>query len=391
MTTLTTPFAEQESRQTKWVLWFAWVLAIASAGIGAYGLFLRFVLGHAGANYGSYVPWGLWIAAYIALIGASAGAFAFAAVIFTLRKLRYYSLARLAILLAFGAFAAGMTNVWLDLGHPLRFWKLMLQTSFTSIMGWMSWFYVIYGLILVVGLFITRNGVIPKFMERYSWISFFFAIVFAGAEGALFGVVGARALWESGLTPILFLVEAGLFGLGLVAIGGFIFGCLEKQSARMLSVVMLIFLGLLLLFKWAEYTTALYASVPAKVEPIMTILTGPFWWVFWFFHLGLGILLPALLLLFGRGNIWSTGIAGGLIAAMSLASKLNLVLPALAQEELKGLAHAFTGPGLVFAYFPSLMEWLVWIGTLGLGGLIVLIGFHIFNISAPTYSGSSNR
>jgi Ni/Fe-hydrogenase subunit HybB-like protein len=60
----------------------------------------------------------------VALIGASAGAFGFAAVIFTLRKTEYYGLARLAMLVAFGAFAAGMTNVWLDLGHPFRFWKL---------------------------------------------------------------------------------------------------------------------------------------------------------------------------------------------------------------------------------------------------------------------------
>lgn len=385
MTTLSTSIPE--SKQQNWLQGAAWVLALIAAVVGVYGLYLRFTLGHAAANYGSYVPWGLWIAAYIALIGASAGAFAFAAMVFTLRKTSFYRLARLAMLLAFGAFAAGMMNVWLDLGHPFRFWKLLLQTSWTSIMGWMSWFYVVYGLILVIGLFITRNGVIPKFMERFSWISFLFAIAFAGAEGALLGVVGARALWESGLTPILFLVEAGLFGSGLVAVGALIFGCLNEKSARTMGTVMLIFLGLLLLLEWAEYTTALYASVPSKANAILTILTGPYWWVFWFIHLGLGVVLPALMLLFGRGNAWLTGLAGGLIAAMGLASKLNLVLPALAQEELDGLAHAFTGPGLTFTYFPSFMEWLVWIGSLGIGGLIVLVGFWIFNIATPTRSG----
>lgn len=389
MTTLATPMPGNEVKSQNWIQWVAWALTIVCLAAGAYGLYLRFTEGHAAASYGSYVPWGLWIAAYVALIGASAGAFGFAAVIFTLRKTEYYGLARLAMLVAFGAFAAGMTNVWLDLGHPFRFWKLMVQTSWTSIMGWMSWFYVIYGLILVVGLFITRKGVIPKFMERFSWIAFLFAIAFAGAEGALFGVVGARALWESGLTPILFLVEAALFGVSLVAAGALIFGAMNQRAARMLGLVMLVLLGVLLLLEWAEYTTALYASVPAKTSAVMTILTGPYWWVFWGLHLGLGVVLPGLLLLFGRGNVMLTGIAGALIAAMGLATKLNLVLPALAQEELEGLAHAFTGPGLTFAYFPTTMEWLVWLGTLGLGGLIVLVGYRLFSLATPTRSSAS--
>jgi protein NrfD len=189
MTTLATPMPGNEVKSQNWLQWVAWILTVVCLAAGAYGLYLRFTEGHAAANYGSYVPWGLWIAAYVALIGASAGAFGFAAVVFTLRKTEYYGLARLAMLVALGAFAAGMTNVWLDLGHPFRFWKLLVETSWTSIMGWMSWFYVIYGLILVVGLFLTRNGVIPKFMERFSWLAFLFAIAFAGAEGALFGVV----------------------------------------------------------------------------------------------------------------------------------------------------------------------------------------------------------
>ena len=306
-----------------------------------------------------------------------------------MRKTEYYGLARLAMLVALGAFAAGMTNVWLDLGHPFRFWKLLVETSWTSIMGWMSWFYVIYGLILVVGLFLTRNGVIPRWMERFSWLSLLFAVAFAGAEGA--SSASGPALWESGLTPVLFLVEAALFGVSLVATAALIFNRLSVPTARTMGMIMLILLAVLIVLEWAEYSTGLYASVPAKSSAIMTILTGPYWWVFWGLHLGLGVVLPGLLLLFGRGNVLLTGLAGALIAAMGLATKLNLVLPALAQEELEGLAHAFTGPGLIFAYFPSSMEWLVWVGTLGLGGLIVLVGYRLFALSKPTQSGSVSK
>lgn len=384
MTAISSTHFEQPIQRQRWAQPLAWLLAIVCCIAGVYGLLLRFDQGHAAAAYGSYVPWGLWIAAYVAFIGSSAGAFAFAAVILMLRQEAYYPIARLAILVALAAFAVGMTNVWLDLGHPLRAWKLLLETAWTSIMGWMSWFYVIYGLILLLGLLASIRGRIPAFVQRWAFLAFIFAVIFAGAEGALFGVIGARAVWESGLTPVLFLAEAGLFGLSLVIATAFIFNQLSPKIARRLGMVILVLLGLVIVLEWAEYSTGLYAAVPAKSSTLLTILTGPYWWVFWGLHLGLGIVVPALLLLFGRGQVFLTGVAGALVAGMGLATKLNLVIPALAQEELEGLAHAFSGPGLTFAYFPSLMEWLVWLGTLGLGGMIVLLGYWVFGLAKTT-------
>jgi protein NrfD len=129
-----------------------WLLAIAAFLVGLIGLYQRFTLGHQAAAYGSYVPWGLWIAAYTMLIWASAGAFALASFIFAFHMERYYRLARLSLLVALATFVGGMLNVALDLGHPFRAWKMIFQTSFTSIMGWMTWFYLFYGILLLVGL-----------------------------------------------------------------------------------------------------------------------------------------------------------------------------------------------------------------------------------------------
>src|SRR5688500_2975302 len=53
-----------------WVLWAA--LAIA----GIVGVVQRFAQGHLPAGYGSYVPWGLWIALYFHGVGIAGGAFA---------------------------------------------------------------------------------------------------------------------------------------------------------------------------------------------------------------------------------------------------------------------------------------------------------------------------
>lgn len=381
MATLSPAMPGRTRQQMRGAWLVAWILALAAFGVGAYGLFLRFTEGHAAASYGSYVPWGLWIAAYVTYVGASAGAFALAAIILLLGQKQYYGLARVAMLVALGAFATGMLNVVLDLGHPLRAWKLYTQTSPTSIMGWMAWFYLLYGVLMLVGLWITRRGIVPPLMQRLAAVVFLFAVAFAGAEGALFGVVGARATWESGLTPVLFLVEGALFGLGLVAAVAYIFNQLTAESARWMGRAMLVLLGVVIVLEWAEYSTGLYASVPAKSSTLLTIIAGEYWWVFWIFHIALGIIVPGLLLLFGQYRLLPTAIAGALVAAMALASKLNLVIPALAQEELDGLTHAYTGPGLSYSYFPTTMEWLVWLFTLGVGALVVLIGYYVFTLN----------
>jgi molybdopterin-containing oxidoreductase family membrane subunit len=55
-------------------------------------------------------------------------------------------------------------------------------------------------------------------------------------------------------------------------------------------------------------------------------------------------------------------------------ARANIVFPALTVPELDALMTAFTGPHLSFDYFPSLMEWAVTIGIIGLAVLAFVIG-----------------
>ncbi len=88
----------------------AWVVAVVLFVIGLYGLYQRLTLGHASANYGSYIPWGLWIAAYVYLIGLSAGAFLFSTLVYVFNvhrsgpesRSQLESVGRLALFIAAG-------------------------------------------------------------------------------------------------------------------------------------------------------------------------------------------------------------------------------------------------------------------------------------------------
>ena len=359
-----------------------WIAAGIGFVIGLYGLYDRLASGHLHTDYGSYVPWGLWVAAYTMLVGASAGSFVIATVIHIFQRKDWYAIGRTALIVSLAAFTGGMISVWLDLGHPERLLNFYFSPNLTSIMGLMSWFYLLYGILLVVMIWQSWTNQESKLLRNLSFLAIPFAIAFAGAEGALFGVVGARPLWESDLTPILFLVEGAMTGTAAVALGAFILGQLDEAKGLFLGRILLGLILTVLLLEWADYSTVLYSGVPAKSDAVGTVLFGPFWWVFWLIHLLAGMLIPLLLVAFRPNNHLLLALGAALNLGTAVATKLNLIIPALTQSELEGLENAFTGgPGLTFSYFPTIPEWalFIWIGSLAvllfLGGSVLVPRF----------------
>ena len=350
-----------------------WIIAIAGFLVGLIGLFLRVTGGHTLAGYNTYVPWGLWVAVYATMIGISAGAYFIAALAYGFRVKALASLGRMSLLVALASLVGGLLAIWLDLGHPARFWKLLVSTNFSSMMGLMAWFYTLYGILLLVLLFLVWKDPEKKAVQWVSLFGLFLVVLFGGAEGALFGVVSAQALWESGLTPILFLIEGALSGVALVMFLAVVLDKMTEENSQWLRWLTLGFLLGVLVLEWAEYSTALYAGIPAKVDSLQIIFTGQFWWVFWIVNLGLGRLVPLLLLTFGGRNRTVLATAGGLLAVTAVSTKLNLVIPALVVPEFEALKMAFTGTGLTFNYFPTTMEWLLTVWIVSVAGLVFLL------------------
>jgi molybdopterin-containing oxidoreductase family membrane subunit len=392
------------------------IFVIASLGflVGLYGLYDRVVAGHVNANYGSYVPWGLWVAGYIYFIGFSAGAFLMSTLYYVFGIKQFAKVAKLALFTALITLFGAMLLIFTDLGHPLRVWKMMFQTNFTSVMGWMFWFYSTYFILLSVELWLALRADLVAASGKSKLAKFLtfgrtdvseraistdhrllrilgslgvpLAILFPGGVGALFGVVGARPFWNSGITPIIFLVGALLSGGGLLTFLYTLFGQDRgtDQHRKLVSILGLIILGLLafyVLLEWSEYSIVFYSAVPAHADALSAIFFGPYWWVFWFVHVALGIVIPALLLIFARKSVAMIATAGLLIAITFLSVRLNIVIPALNLPEIAGLERAYAGPGLAFNYFPSVSEWLFAIWVASLAALLFLLGLRLLPIA----------
>jgi molybdopterin-containing oxidoreductase family membrane subunit len=354
-----------------------WLVAGLAFVVGAVGVLQRILTGHTEAAYGSYVPWGLWVGLYTMLVGMSAGAFFLVSVVLGFRIERLAGVVRPALVVAVATFAGGMLAIWLDLGDPLLVWRLYLATGISSVMGWMAWLYAAYAIVLAVAVWQVvwrgRTSASPL-VRRLGLLGAVLAVLFAAGEGALFGVVGARDFWNSGLTPILFLVEGVLSGIALVTLVGLLFGTIPEQAARTLGRFVLGALIVAIAIEAVDLAIGAYASIPAHTASVELVLSGPYWWAFWILHVIFGVAVPIVLLGFASGRRFAIAGATGLIAATALTTKLNLIVAGLAVPEFEELRTAYTGPGLRFDYFPTLMEWLVGLWVLAVVALTILAG-----------------
>ena len=400
--------------------WAFWLLAILGFVVGLYGLYSRLSYGHLNTNYGSYVPWGLWIAAYIYLIGLSAGAFLMSALVYVFRVERLEKIGKLALLVALATLVGALLTVWMDIGHMGRAWRLLLRTNFGSVMGWMAWLYSIYFILLLVEFWFAMRADLASHAGRpglggalarmlapgghpgeaarrrdarillvLGAVGIPIAVAFHGSVGAIFGVVGARPYWHSGLTPLIFLVGALLSGGALLTFVASLWGPDRgtEEHRSVIATLGRIVLALLILdalFEWAEYSVGLWIAVPAEAESMRLVLFGNYWWVFWIVHVGLGVVVPLVLLVVRPASVGAVATACALIAVTFISVRLNIVIPGLAVPELEGLKHAFTGPGLTFDYFPSLTEWLLFIWSVSIAALIFLVGYALLPIVTPT-------
>ncbi|MFQ5682723.1 MAG: NrfD/PsrC family molybdoenzyme membrane anchor subunit [Candidatus Binatia bacterium] len=399
----------------KALFWILWAVALL---FGLVGVYERLVTGHQLAAYGSYIPWGLWVALYVYFIGLSAGAFLLSTLVYVFHVKRLERIGKLSLFTALVALVAALLVIWFDIGHMSRFWKVYTSFAWQSMMAWMVWLYTAYTILLVFELWFAlradliawsaRPGLSGGLARLLSFgktdtsaaalardarvlrvlgsIGVPLAIAFHGGVGALFGVVGARPYWNSPLMPIIFLASALASGGALLTfLVAFFWPARSSEDHRELTYYLgRITLGLLaldILLEWAEFSINLYASIPAHAEAFRLILFGQYWWVFWVVHLALGVLVPGLMLLLRGRSVACVGAASFLIAATFISVRLNIVLPGLALPQLQGLERAYTDPRLSLSYFPSMMEWLVALFVVTLGVGLFYAGYKLLPIT----------
>ncbi len=350
--------------------------------VGLWGFYDRFVNGHQNMAYGSYVVWGLWVAMYLFFVGISAGAFMFATLDYLFEIPLFKGTGKAALWGALVTLPAGLVSIGLDLGHMERIWKVYLQPNPLSVMAQMVWGYTLFGLLALAALYLAIRQPKHVAMKPLMIVGLFLAVFLSGGVGALLGVNAGRTYWHVGLLPAQFPVFSLASGAALMLVIIGLFGPAPAGNERrpqqlwvlgLLTVV----LGLVkIYFLWADFSQSLYGGIPQNVQAVNEVMFGRYWWAFWILQIGLGTVIPILVLVqpkLAKHNGWA-GWMGVLVLIGFAVARANIVFPALTVPELEALRTAFTGPHLSYDYFPSLVEWAVTVGIIGGATLVFLLG-----------------
>lgn len=260
------------------LLWALWLIAL---GLGLVGVYQRWAMGHLPAGYGSFVPWGLWVAIYFHGVGIAGGAFLLGAggFLLGLPGFRNPATLRMVIVLSVAAVIPAFLGVWLDLGHMERAAYIFLFPNFNSMMTLNAWMYTAFMILAAVCWFLT-------FQQRSAWLkpllapAILFSIMFPSQSGAFFGVVEAKGFWHSALLPMLFLASAITAGSAALLAVRVLLGPGAESAAdheaaiRRLRTVTLIGLAVYFVFEFAEFSIALW-NPEVHAPAIELILHGP--------------------------------------------------------------------------------------------------------------------
>lgn len=387
---------------------------------GLWAMWVRFTSGLQTTALGSMVPWGLWVSFYIYYIGLSAGSFLISSLVTVFGVKRFEPMVRLAVWQALVALLIGIFFIFMDLGHPERFWHVFRYPQWNSVLAWEIQIYNFYILLLIAELYLLMRPDLVKLSQMKEGARFFYrlatlgygdlseaafvrdqrwikilgmlgipiALGVHGGTGAIFAVVKAHPYWYSPLFPVVFIVSALASG-GALLLFLQVYFCSkghynveDKQMLTSLARLVAGFLILDLVLLFIEFLVGFYGGIPEHVKTYATIARGPFWWVFWFVQLFLGAAVPLTIIFHKktRNSCLTLGLAGLFIFLGIFGVRLNIIIPPLTQEPLPGYIAAYHSWRISSFYFPNTIEWLTSLGVVALGCLLFYVGFKTLPI-----------
>jgi molybdopterin-containing oxidoreductase family membrane subunit len=372
-----------------------WVVAIV---VGGLGVVARIMEAERFTGYGSYVPWGLWVAMYFHLIGIAGGAFAIGGACYLLNVASFREYFPYVCIVSGACILTALFSIWIDLGHPFRAINIMITPNFSSMMTFNAWSYCFFLLILAVCLFLARKK--SSYMDindPSGWlvpvimIGIFASFAFPSQSGAFFGVIDAKPYWQSAIMPILFLVSgltagsAALLLMDCITVcgvrvptgnSGSSSGNVSRAPFNVLRWLTVCGIMIYFLAEFSEYSLAFWSPISHARQSIELIIFGPFWWVFWIVHVG-GALAATYLMVVGKST-QVIGFGALLTVITFISARLNILIPGQAVSELKGLQEAFYHGRLRYDYQAHLNEYLVALFIVALGAGLAYGGIKLF-------------
>ena len=364
--------------------------------LGFMGLFVLAALGaawymehngHWVTGMNNQIVWGTPHVFAVFLIVAASGALNVASISSVFNKTAYKPLARLSGLLAITLLVGGLAVLVLDLGRPDRLIVAMTYYNFKSIFAWNIMLYTGFMAVVGVYLWMMMERKMNKFTKVAGLSAFVWRLILTTGTGSIFGFLVARQAYDAAILAPMFIIMSFSFGLAifiLVLMG------MYKWSSRPLGDSILfrlknllgVFIAAVLYFVLAYHLTNLYITETHGVERFILLDGGIYTRLFWIVQIGLGSLLPLVLLYHpstGKSRGW-IGIASLLVIIGGLAQVYVIIIGGQAYPmELFPGKEVFSSfaDGVVGSYTPSLPEVILGVGGVALALAATFVGVRV--------------
>ncbi len=273
--------------------------------VGLFAAIGRFFLGlGASTALSDSYPWGVWIGFDFLLIAFSGAGFTMAAIVHVFRQEKYHAAVRPAVFTGLIGYSAVLLILLLDLGRFDRFYHFLIFWNPHSPLFEICWCVLLYTIVLLI-------EISPSLFERLDWkrpagwvrramlpvaiIGITLSSLHQSTLGTLYLNMPHRlhALWYTPILPLLFFVSSVMAGISL-AVFAYIVAARIRGQRTQPEVVRGLARG-------AGWVTALYVLLKlidlgaAGELPRLFAFDRPST-LLWL-ELGLGAILPALLLL----------------------------------------------------------------------------------------------
>lgn len=380
-----TPYTVLSPRSGSYWLWLLGLIALVI--LGGYAALTMEHAGHIITGMTNHVVWGLPHVFAVSLIVAASGALNGASLSSVFGQTLYKPYARLSVALAMSLLIGGLIVLVLDLGRPDRLIVAMTTYNFRSIFAWNIFLYTGFVAIGALYLWFMVERRFNRYTKAAGTLAFAWRIVLTTGTGSIFGFLVGRDALDSALLAPLFIALSLVMGtaayaLVLKRVETWQNDTLPDALPRSLSRLQVWFLVALVYFSIVHHLTNLYAVEHHAVERFT--LAGPMAATFWLGHIGIGVLLPLAVLLWGgRFSLWSRlmiASVASLVGGAFLVYAIIVGSQSQPQRMFPGkvVVDSRFGDAGFAPYQASIWEWGLGIGGVALALLLCLIVLRVF-------------
>ncbi|MBI5435808.1 MAG: polysulfide reductase NrfD [Nitrosomonadales bacterium] len=368
-----------------------WSLIAAGGLVVLLGLFAAHLMeehGHIITGMNNQIVWGLPHVFAIFMIVAASGVLNVASIGSVFGKAVYKARAPLSGLLSIALLAGGLTVLMLDLGRPDRVMVAATNYNPTSVFAWNVLLYSgLFGLVSVY-LWTMMEQRMNPWSRPAGLAVFVWRFILTTGTGLIFAFLVARQAYGSALLPPMFIVISFAWGLAVFHVAqSAIYAWSGKEHApdivKRMGNLLGIFVMAALYFVAAYHLTNLYFAHQSGFERFILIDGGLYPRLFWWGYGLLGNLLPLVLIFHPSLGKTRSVVAASLLVILGGFALLYVFViggQAYPLSIFPGYAASSSfGDGQIAQYSPSLPEFLLGFGGLGIAFLITTASVRVLD------------